>query len=354
MADFDFSPSGPSVKEKITFDGSKSYDPDGRIMSYRWYYTIANASHLPVSIGSGKVISYSWDREGDYIVILEVRDDVGFSSFCQKKIHVEKVSIPPSADFSYNPPNPRVEETITFDASGSEDDGSITGYFWDFGDGKTGNGKIVKHSYSSPGTYTVILIVVDDDGLKSKAEKDIEIKPRNQKTVPNNHSSDEGNDKDNQEEAGENQESYNEIDNGCINDDSSQRSGNKGSSKGRGYCSRPRGINHDENDTKDGQEDRTCSDIFNQTYGNNTLSNEEKLNSTIRQSFSQLGNDDKYIAAIMLTNAIAVIVLLKRNKRQLRKVPCLEGDGSASREKINYIINGKEEIIEIRTLKCRE
>jgi PKD repeat protein len=64
----------------------------------------------------------------------------------------------------HSPENPVVNQTITFNASSSYDpDGNITNYEWDFGDGEKAEGKIVTHSYSSVGNYTVKLTMRDDD-----------------------------------------------------------------------------------------------------------------------------------------------------------------------------------------------
>ena len=51
---------------------------------------------------------------------------------------------------------------ITFNGSGST--GSITSYEWDFGDGNTGTGEIVTHSYVGDGTYVVNLTVTGPGG----------------------------------------------------------------------------------------------------------------------------------------------------------------------------------------------
>ena len=74
------------------------------------------------------------------------------------------------------PENPVVNETIIFNASLSYDpDGNITAYEWEFGDGATGTGEIVNHSYSSPGNYTVNLTVTDDDGAKNSTSKIVNV-----------------------------------------------------------------------------------------------------------------------------------------------------------------------------------
>jgi PKD repeat protein len=52
--------------------------------------------------------------------------------------------------------------TASFDASASSDDGTITSYEWDFGDGTTGTGATPEHTYAVADTYTVTLTVTDN------------------------------------------------------------------------------------------------------------------------------------------------------------------------------------------------
>jgi len=55
--------------------------------------------------------------------------------------------------------------TASFNSSGSTDnDGSITGYAWNFGDSTNGTGASPSHTYAAAGTYQVTLTVTDDDG----------------------------------------------------------------------------------------------------------------------------------------------------------------------------------------------
>ena|GEM_PF-1359670 len=89
-------------------------------------------------------------------------------------VHDEQIVVPaapnrePVAAFEYSPEAPGTNESITFDASDSYDsDGSISSYEWDFGDEATTTGRVVNHSYTSPGEYDVILAVTDDEGARN-------------------------------------------------------------------------------------------------------------------------------------------------------------------------------------------
>jgi len=172
-ADFTFNPSTPKEEEKVFFDASKSSD-DGEIVEYSWSYT-SSASPAPDAMGTGKTIEYSWSEPGDYLVILKVVDDDGLTGSMQRTVHVDKVSSPPTADFVFSPSNPKVDEKVTFDASGSVDDGSIVLYEWVFSDGKEASGETVEHSFVSTGVYTVKLTVTDDDGLKNTCSKTVAV-----------------------------------------------------------------------------------------------------------------------------------------------------------------------------------
>ena len=70
---------------------------------------------------------------------------------------------PPVAIFAA-PTDTRAGKPQTLDGSSSHDDGEIVGYLWEFGDGSTGNGESVSHTWATPGRYEVTLWVTDDRG----------------------------------------------------------------------------------------------------------------------------------------------------------------------------------------------
>ncbi len=81
---------------------------------------------------------------------------------------------PPRARFTYT--RDWGSMTAMFDASKSSDpDGKITKFSWEFGDGKTGDGKTVQHNYAQAGKYNVKLTVEDEKGQTHSSELTISI-----------------------------------------------------------------------------------------------------------------------------------------------------------------------------------
>ena len=72
--------------------------------------------------------------------------------------------------------NPEANKEITFDGSGSRDDGSIVQYTWDFGDWTLlGFDQIATHKYECAGNYDVTLTVYDDEGGESTVTRTIQV-----------------------------------------------------------------------------------------------------------------------------------------------------------------------------------
>jgi len=144
------------VNDIITFNAAESHDPDGSIVTYSWDFGDGNTA-------TGVTVSHAYADNGFYLVTLTVTDDEGAIA----SAHATKIVLnrQPVASFTETAETVYSDETISFNASDSSDlDGSIVNYSWDFGDGTQGTGVSVQHVYSQDGTYTVTLIVTDDDG----------------------------------------------------------------------------------------------------------------------------------------------------------------------------------------------
>jgi PKD repeat protein len=169
------------VGETLSFSGINSTDRDGRIVRYTWDLGDGTA-------GGGVDVTHSYGAAGSYQVILTVTDDGGLSDSAAQSVQIDEpiINLPPTAVIN-GPVSGLIEETLSFsgsDSSDSDSDGSIVSYAWDFGDGMTGKGVTVTHSYSATGSYTVTLTVTDNGGLTASAEQIVQIDAPVQSSLP--------------------------------------------------------------------------------------------------------------------------------------------------------------------------
>ncbi len=83
---------------------------------------------------------------------------------------------PPTADFVYSPTQPVRNSTVHFNGDLSEDtDGRIVRWSWDFGDGRSAEGRHVTSTYTEAGTYAVVLCVTDNGGARRCTSKSVEV-----------------------------------------------------------------------------------------------------------------------------------------------------------------------------------
>jgi PKD repeat protein len=83
---------------------------------------------------------------------------------------------PPTAVVSATPNSGYAPLVVNFNSAGSADsDGSITSYAWAFGDGATGSGATISHTYQNVGNYTAVLKVTDNQGATGTASTAISV-----------------------------------------------------------------------------------------------------------------------------------------------------------------------------------
>ncbi len=78
---------------------------------------------------------------------------------------------PPAAEFNFTGDG----LMVTFAGSGSDADGNIVSYAWDFGDGNNSMEQNPVHTYETNGNYTVSLTVADDGGETGTASQTVEV-----------------------------------------------------------------------------------------------------------------------------------------------------------------------------------
>jgi len=86
------------------------------------------------------------------------------------------INSPPVVSFTCNPPSGGAPLSVSFNASGSYDsDGTIVGYQWTFGDGSSGTGVQISHTYQGPGSFVAKLTVTDNQGARGTSSKTITV-----------------------------------------------------------------------------------------------------------------------------------------------------------------------------------
>lgn len=154
----------------VTFNGSSSTAINTPLVKYSWVFGDG-------AQGTGATVSHTFTTPGTYYTKLTVEDSLGLTDTVTTPIVVGQAPAAnqkPTAVIAADPAQGAAPLKVSFDASQSSDpDGSITGYSWDFGDGTTGSGATVQHTYATSGDFTASLVVTDDKGATASTSKQI-------------------------------------------------------------------------------------------------------------------------------------------------------------------------------------
>ena len=146
--------------------------------------TIVTAPPAPATVPTSPVkLTISAQAQGtDATTVAD-----GFDKF---KMSVEVELVPPTgtlapnrlpvASFTISPPVANINETVTFDASPSTDEGAICDtrctYVWSFGPNLTTiSGKVATRAFAVPGSVSVTLYVTDDRGGTSSTSRSLTV-----------------------------------------------------------------------------------------------------------------------------------------------------------------------------------
>ncbi|OWW27024.1 hypothetical protein B4Q04_04925 [Zobellia sp. OII3] len=144
---------------EVRFTGSGSSDDQG-IKTYAWNFKDGKAASTANPV-------HTFAKAGTFVVELAVSDEEGLTDKETVTITVEEPkNDPPVSKPSASSQSGEAPVEIHFTGSNSTDDNEITGYKWDFGDGAISTEANPKHTFDTPGTYSVKLEVVDKGGLK--------------------------------------------------------------------------------------------------------------------------------------------------------------------------------------------
>jgi len=153
-----------NVNNAITFDGSGSSDTDGTIVGYRWDFT--NDGIYDTGWLTSATTTHSYPAVGTYTVNLQVKDNAGAYDTDTTTVTITSESgAIPTANIN-GPYSGYVNYPVSFSSAGSigGSEGTITSWYWTFGDGAVSSQQNPTHIYSSSGTFTVTLKVTNNYG----------------------------------------------------------------------------------------------------------------------------------------------------------------------------------------------
>ena len=131
--------------EATTFDAAQVL---GDITSWQWDFGDGTT-------GSGPKVRHTFARPGSY----DVR--VVFSDGKDSGRLTRAVVVDPPVEARIRPLDSAVKVGRGVEFAGNGSVGRIAGYAWDFGDGSTGTGRRVRHTFAKAGIYKVVLKVSD-------------------------------------------------------------------------------------------------------------------------------------------------------------------------------------------------
>ena len=181
---------------KTILDGSKSYDPDGTIMSYAWTLVSGPDSSVTIASPSTSTTKLNGLHLGTYIFKLTVTDNSDSTGSALDTIIVNPATtqsppnIPPVANAGPNQTITAPTNSVNLVGSESYDpDGTITAYSWVTISGP-GTVSISNANQSNtavtglvPGVYVFQLTVTDDSAATNNAQVTITVNP--EPTLPN-------------------------------------------------------------------------------------------------------------------------------------------------------------------------
>jgi PKD repeat protein len=159
-------PGQGQVGQSIAFRASSG---SSNIVSFVWSFGDG-------STASGQDVSHVYAGPGNFVVTLMVTDKSENTATATQSISIGGQALQPPTAVINAPGQATEGQAVTFDGSASTaGSGSITGYTWKFGDGGTGSGATVSHTFTKTGNHSVTLIVTNSSNLTAKATHVIQI-----------------------------------------------------------------------------------------------------------------------------------------------------------------------------------
>jgi PKD repeat protein len=144
-------------------------DGNAEIDSYKWDLTDESGYQA-----RGQEIEYTFDKANKVTASVTATGSHGSTDTAQQTLELNE---PPNAAFTYSPENPRVGETISFNAEESTDNGRIVDTNWDLGasDPVEKEGTVITHTFDQAGQKAVEVTVQDNDGGTDTSSRSVNV-----------------------------------------------------------------------------------------------------------------------------------------------------------------------------------
>ena len=156
VINFSVTPDNNITKQTDVMFNDTTEIPTGLVVERRWDLGDGNTTDE----GS---FTHRYSHSGAYDINLTLYNSEG-KLLGTKIMGIYVANLLPIVDFSISSLAVKVGEPINFTDRSVSEDGEISSWTWQFGDGTSATGKNVTHTYRMMGKYAVILNVTDEEG----------------------------------------------------------------------------------------------------------------------------------------------------------------------------------------------
>ncbi|RLC74118.1 MAG: hypothetical protein DRI52_00520, partial [Chloroflexi bacterium] len=182
-AAFSVLPTVGTTETVFQFDASASsdYETPSADLEVRWDWE--NDGGWDTEYSTVKQITHSYGLSNAYTIALEVRDGQGLTNTTTHTVTVQATGSPPTATFTVSPSEGYTNTVFSFDASGCDDDTTPPTELqvrWDWEndgvfDTEWSTTKVITHTFDTANTYTVALLVKDEEGLEGSFTRTVQV-----------------------------------------------------------------------------------------------------------------------------------------------------------------------------------